>query len=127
MLMERSVVNHRRVAYTLAAVVEHSNSLKQVYKRELQVGDWLQVTTRNSTYSIRVLSNGCYSVSGGWFDRMGLSPFPTRIAGCTWGGSSIKVNILAACGLRLEFGNRVLTTTIQRVVLYRFGGKHLNN
>jgi hypothetical protein len=57
-----------------------------------------------------------YSVSGGWFDKKGLSPMTTRIAGCTWGGSAIKVDTAAVCGLRLEFGNRLITSTIQKII-----------
>ncbi len=37
----------------------------------------------------------------------------------TWGGSAIKQDIIAAPGLRLEFGNRVLTTPIRHVRLIR--------
>jgi hypothetical protein len=46
------------------------------------------------------------------------------IIGCTWGGSIIKVDTLAACGLRMEFGNRVITTTIRRVQAIRSGSKN---
>jgi len=48
-----------------------------------------------------------------------MSPVTTSIAGCTWGGSSIKVNIVAACGLCLEFGNRLITSPIQRIIVVR--------
>ena len=78
------------------------------------------MTTLNSTYSIRVLEDGFYSVSGGWFDREGLSPFRTTITGCSWGGSAIKLDIVAACGLHLEFGNRVVTSPIRKVYVMRF-------
>jgi len=43
----------------------------------------------------------------------------TTIAGCTWGGSAIKEDIVAACGLHLEFGKRVVTSTIQKVSIFR--------
>jgi hypothetical protein len=62
-----------------------------------------------------------YSVSGGWFDKKGLSPMTTGIAGCTWRGTAIKVDIVAACGLSLEFGNRLITSTIQKVILLPLG------
>jgi hypothetical protein len=39
----------------------------------------------------------------------------TTIPGCTWGGSAIKVDIVAAFGLMLEFGNRLTTSPIQEV------------
>ncbi|MDA2934306.1 hypothetical protein MYX82_08175 [Acidobacteria bacterium AH-259-D05] len=106
---------------TLEAIVEDTARLKPVHKAELEFGDWVLVTTRNSTYSIRVLKDNVYSISGGWFDREGLSPLRTTITGCTWGGSAIKLDIVAACGLHLEFGNRVVTTAIQRVCVVRFG------
>jgi len=108
--------------HRLDKIVESSLSLKQVRKEDLQFGDMVLITTRNSLYSIYVLDPENYLVSGGWFDRKGLSPVKASVAGCTWGGSIIKVDTLAACGLRLEFGNRVLTTTIQKVAVIRGGG-----
>ena len=108
--------------HRLDKIVESSLSLQQVRKEDLQFGDMVLITTRNSLYSIYVLDAENYLVSGGWFDRKGLSPVKASVAGCTWGGSIIKVDTLAACGLRLEFGNRVLTTTIQKVAVIRGGG-----
>jgi hypothetical protein len=104
---------------TLDSITRRANTLQQVRKSELDAGDWLQVTTRNSVYSIYVLDKGVYSISGGWVDQQGLSPLTTTINGCTWGGSVIKVDVAAACGLRLEFGKRVVTSTIQKVVVIR--------
>ena len=59
---------------TLGAIAEHAYQFDAVYKQELQFGDCVNVRTRNSTYSIQVLGNDLYSVSGGWFDLEGLSP-----------------------------------------------------
>lgn len=112
---------------TLEAIVNGTGRLKEVRKAELNLGDWVLVTTLNSTYSIRVLEEDLYSISGGWFDREGLSPLRTSITGCTWGDSAIKVDIVAACGLHLEFGNRVVTSPIQNVSVMRLGGEQLNN
>ena len=109
---------------SLDKIIESAIHLKQVRKEGLQFGDLLIITTRNSVYSIRVLGDGIYQVSGGWFDRKGLSPMKTTITGCTWGGSIIKLDIVAACGLCLEFGNRVITTDIQRVCVIPSGGKN---
>lgn len=111
----------KRCSYTLEKIVEGTVHLNQVRKDGLQFGDLVIITTRNSVYSIRVLDNGLYLVSGGWFDRRGLSPMKITIRGCTWGGSIIKVDIVAACGLCLEFGNRVVTTTIRKVCVIPFG------
>jgi len=113
-----------RIGQSLEKIVESTTHLKQVRKADLQYGDLLLITTRNSVYSVRVLDNDLYLVSGGWFDRKGLSPIKIRINGCTWGGSIIKIDIVAACGLCLEFGNRVVTTPIQKVCLIRYGSQN---
>ena len=110
--------------HSLDKIVDGAVQLKQVRKEELQFGDMVLVTTRNSDYSVSVLGNGYYIVSGGWFSRRGRSPMKVAIIGCTWGGSIIKVDTLAACGLRMEFGNRVITTTIRRVQVIRSGSKN---
>jgi len=86
---------------TLGAIVDHSKRLDAAHKNDLEFGDQLVVTTRNSTYSIHVFEEGLYTVSGGWFDRHGLSPLKVAINGCTWGGHAIKEDLLAACGLHL--------------------------
>lgn len=110
--------------HSLDAIIAQSEKLKQVRKADLHFGDWLIVVTLNSVYSMRVIENGYYLVSGGWFDKNGLSPLKTTIAGCTWGGSIIKVDIAAACGLCLEFGNRVVTSVIQKIVVVPNGGEN---
>jgi len=107
----------------LEEIVESAGHLKQVRKSDLQCGDVAIITTRNSVYSIRVLGDSVYLVSGGWFDRKGVSPMRTTIRGCTWGGSIMKSDIVAACGLCLEFGNRVVTSTIQEVHVISCGGQ----
>ncbi len=109
-----------RVGVALERIVACSLLLNGVGKTDLVPGDRVFVKTRNSLYNIRVLGNGKYSVSGGWFDRKGLSPMTTRIAGCTWGGSAIKIDVVAVCGLRLEFGNRLITSTIQKIIRLPF-------
>lgn len=83
-------------------------------------------TTTNSTYAIGVLEDGFYSISGGWFDRHGLSPLRTTIAGCTWCGSVINIDILAARGLHMEFGSQVVTSRIRNVQVARCEGNYRN-
>ena len=104
---------------TLDAIVGHVEHLESVRKADLELGDQVLVTTRNSTYSIHVLQADLYSVSGGWFDRKGLSPSKVAINGCTWGGRAIKWDIVAACGLHLEFGNQVVTSRIMEFQVIR--------
>jgi len=110
--------------HSLEKIVDGAAHLKQLRRNELQFGDVVLITTRNSDYTIYVLENDRYVVSGGWFARKGRSPMRVSITGCTWGGSIIKVDTLAACGLRLEFGNRVITTTIRKVQIIRGSGKN---
>ena len=104
---------------TLSALVDSAKHLESVRKTDLAFGDQVLVTTRNSIYSIHVLQENLYSVSGGWFDRKGLSPSLVSINGCTWGGRAIKWDIVAACGLHLEFGNQVVTSRILKFQVIR--------
>jgi hypothetical protein len=113
-LVEKSM---RAIGCDLENLVASSRKFFQVRKDDLQAGDHVFVETSNSMYKIHVVGAGIYDVSGGWFDRKGVSPARTTIAGCTWGGSVIKVDIIAARGLCLEFGNRLTTSTIRNVFL----------
>ena len=108
-------------ALNLSELVKRAESLQQIRKGDLQPGDWVYVKTCNSLYVIRVLGNQKYIVSGGWFDRKGLSPMRLTINGCTWGGSIIKIDLVAASGLCLEFGNRLVTSAIKKVVVFPLG------
>jgi hypothetical protein len=106
---------------TLDAIVARADWGGSVRRSDLRTGDWLVITTKNSVYSICVLGEGLYSVSGGWFDRQGLSPLQTTINGCTWGGSAIRDDIVAAPGLCVEFGNQVMTSRVRQVRIIRGG------
>ena len=108
----------------LRNVVHNTDKIKHVLKDSLNQWDYLLVKTSNSLYSIRKVDEKFYEISGGWFDKKGLSPSKMIIRGCTWGGSVIHVNMLAACGLCLEFGNNVITSPINQIIVIR--GKNLN-
>ena len=108
-------------ARTVNAILDQSRLFRAVQKSELRRGDRVFVATENSIYWIHVLGDLTYRVQGGWFDRHGLSPIRLSISGCTWGGSVIKHDIVAALGLRLEFGNRVVTSRIREVRVIRGG------
>jgi len=99
----------------LTDIVEESETLNQIHKSSLKVGDTIILKTSNSFYLIKVLEEEKYTVSGGWFDKNNLAPATITIRGCTWGGSVIKNDIVAACGLHLEFGNKVVTSRIIKI------------
>jgi len=103
----------------LERIINEIVYLDQVYKEELRFGDLVLIATQNSTYSVHVLPGNFYLVAGGWFDRNGVSPARVKINGCTWGGNIIKTDIVAACGLHLEFSNGLVTSTIKKVTLFR--------
>lgn len=106
---------------TVDAILDQVGRFEALRKADLRRGDRVLVATENSLYTIHVGDGGSYSISGGWFDKNGLSPASTSIAGCTWGGTAIKRDLVAARGLRLEFGNRVVTSPIREVRVIRGG------
>src|SRR5262249_39995269 len=109
-------------ARTVNAMLEQGGIIQQVRKADLRRGDQLLVATENSVYSMCMHEDCTVSVSGGWVGSQGFSAVRLSVAGCTWGGSAIKQDIVAACGLRLEFGNRVVTTRIREVRVFRGDG-----
>jgi hypothetical protein len=108
------------LARSLAAIADHARRNGAVRKTDIGFGDQIIVKTRNSVYSIRPLGDDTYAVCGGWFDGNRQSPATVRINGCTYGGSAIRHDIVAAPGLFLEFGNNVLTTRIKDVSVVRY-------
>jgi hypothetical protein len=109
---------------SLETIVNNSDRLRQIYKAALGLDDLVVITTCNSVYKIRKKEENLFEVCGGWFDRKGLSPFVVGVRGCSWGGSIIKVDIIAACGLRLEFGNSLITSPIRKISVIKF--KNMN-
>ena len=103
----------------LTDLVRQAEHLQGVGKADLSRSDMVLVRTRNSSYTLVSLGDGRYRVTGGWFDKMGVSPATTTVNGCTFGGSAIKTDLVAGRGLFLEFGNHVLTTRIQQIQVIR--------
>ncbi len=104
-------------AVSLGRLANATDTGPKVSRADLAPGDWIIIQTLKSVYRLRSLRDGRFEVSGGWFDRQGLSPVLVSVAGCTWGGSAIMTGIVAACGLRVEFGNRLTTSPVRRVVV----------
>ncbi|HLX12344.1 MAG TPA: hypothetical protein VKS81_05980 [Bacteroidota bacterium] len=105
----------RQSAPTLSNIVQSCALLKEVKKCEMTKGDIVYIKTHNSTYTLASNGNGMFEVSGGWFSAHGADRTCLKVNGCTWGGSAIKTDIVAACGLMLEFGNRVKTSRIKKI------------
>ena len=100
----------------LASIEERAG----VWRSSLRWGDRLTIVTLNSVYILIAMEDDSFIVCGGWFDRKAASPAVVKVAGCTFGGSVINRKLIAAPGLHLELGNRVVTTQIQQVVHERF-------
>ena len=107
------------LARTLGRLTHCAAETESLRERDLAVGDWVLVRTRNSLYVLGFLGGGAYQVSGGWFDKHGASPAVVRVNGCTWGGNAILTGMVAAPGMFIEFDNGVGTTRIQELRLLR--------
>jgi len=110
-----------KIGLNLEQAVTYASRLTHVPQKDLEFGDSVFIATQNSTYFVIVLEDGFYLVSGGWFDLHGFSPMKTTIAGCSWGGSIIKIDVVAVCGLCLEFDNRLVTTPIKTIDVIKSG------
>lgn len=104
---------------TIDKCVEQVPQMKSIRRGDLRFADRMVVTTQNSEYDLVMIEDDTFLVAGGWFDREHLSPHRVRINGCTWGGSMICLDILAAPGMCMEFNNRVMTSAIRAVAVYR--------
>lgn len=106
----------------LASFVDAAGRTQAIGRSTVAPGDLLIVRTRNSVYLIRRDADGQYLVSGGWFARKGAGVTRTTIAGCTAGGSMIRCDVIAARGLCIEFGNRLITSAVRSFVHLPHGG-----
>lgn len=114
--MEKSI---NKYGMNLGRIVEQFDNIQKVHKCSLEPGDYVFVKTHNSVYSIRKIEDNLFEIRGGWFDRKGLSPAVLSIRGCTWGGSIINMNVIAAKGLFLEFGNNLTTSPINKIIVFK--------
>jgi len=105
-------------AATLNGMVRASHLFPQVRKNEVSPGDWVIIRTVMSVYTLRALSDGLYEARGGWFDQNGYAPMTIGVTGATWGGSAIMPQVLAACGMRVEFRNRLITSPVRSIVVW---------
>ncbi len=110
---------HTSTGLALEQLATAGATVEGVREADLQLGDWVIVQTRNSTYALRVNGDGTFEVTGGWFMRDPQAGARVRVAGCTWGGSALLTRMIAAPGMFLEFTNKVRTTRIREVRVLR--------
>jgi acyl-CoA synthetase (AMP-forming)/AMP-acid ligase II len=113
-----SGVHHRArplKAIPIDDLAEAAGAVGGVKRRELDPGDRVIVSTRNSVYSLTARADGTFDVSGGWFEREGSGRTTVEILGCTAGGHALFTDHIAAPGLFMEFCDGLRTTRIRTV------------
>lgn len=103
---------------TVDGVARCAEQLPVTRLKDVEPGDCIIVSTKNSVYRLYSLGGSTFHVNGGWFDR-NPGPSAVRLNGCTFGGMAICPDIVAGEGLFLEFGNNVSTTRIRAVNIER--------
>ena len=83
--------------------------------QDIECGDRVIVSTKNSVYSLIARTDGSFEVSGGWFERQGEGTRTVEILGCTAGGHALFTDHIAAPGLFIEFADGLRTTRIRTV------------
>jgi hypothetical protein len=104
-------------AIALDGLTEAADLVDGVKRRDLDPGDRIIISTKNSVYLLRVRGGGSFDVSGGWFEREGEGEARVEIRGCTAGGHAIFTDHIAAKGLFMEFADGLRTTRIRSVRL----------
>ncbi len=104
-------------AVALDGLTEAADLVDGVKRRDLDPGDRIIISTKNSVYSLTVLPGGWFDVRGGWFEREGEGETLVEIRGCTAGGHAIFADHIAAKGLFMEFADGLRTTRIRSVRL----------
>jgi hypothetical protein len=110
----------RRRAKPLKAIpiddlAEAAGVVGGVHRKDVECGDRVIVSTKNSVYSLTAHADGSFEVSGGWFEREGEGVVMVEVLGCTAGGHALFTDHIAAPGLFLEFADGLRTTRIRTV------------
>ena len=79
---------------TLNAISRCADHLEVTHQHDLDPGDCVIVSTKNSVYRLLSLGDGVFHVSGGWFDRY-PGPQAMTLNGCTFGGMAICPDVVA--------------------------------
>jgi len=108
-------VRRPRKAVPLDGLTEAAELVDGVRRRDLDPGDRIVISTKNSVYSLTVCADGFFEVSGGWFEREGEGGTRVGVVGCTAGGHAVFTDHIAAKGLFMEFADGLRTTRIRSV------------
>ena len=110
---------HRRVkpleAIPIDDLAEAAGVVGGARRQDIECGDRVIVSTKNSVYSLIARTDGSFEVSGGWFERQGEGTVTVEILGCTAGGHALFTDHIAAPGLFIEFADGLRTTRIRSV------------
>jgi hypothetical protein len=110
---------HRRAkplkAIPIDDLAEAAGVVGGVHRKDLESGDRVIVSTKNSVYSLTARADGSFDVSGGWFEREGEGTVSVEVLGCTAGGHALFSDHVAAPGLFMEFADGLRTTRIRSV------------
>lgn len=104
-----------RKAIPLDELAEVADLVDGVKRRDLDPGDRIIISTKNSVYSLTAEADGTFQVRGGWFEREGDGSIRVEVRGCTAGGRAIFTDYIAARGLFMEFADGLQTTRIRSV------------
>ena len=107
----------KRKVIQLDGLTEAADLVDGVKRRDLDPGDRVIISTKNSVYSLTACADGRFTVSGGWFEREGEGAARIEVRGCTAGGHAIFTDHIAAKGLFMEFADGLRTTRIRSVRL----------
>ncbi|MEE4273239.1 MAG: hypothetical protein V2I67_16310 [Thermoanaerobaculales bacterium] len=108
-------VHRNRRSITLDNLAEAAELVDAVKRCDLDPGDRVVISTKNSVYSLTARGDGSFDASGGWFEREGGGMVRAEVRGCTAGGHAIFTDHIAAKGLFMEFADGLRTTRIRNV------------
>ena len=110
---------HRRAkpleAISIDDLAEAAGVVGGTRRQDIECGDRVIVSTKNSVYSLIARADGSFEVSGGWFECQGEGAVTIEILGCTAGGHALFTDHIAAPGLFIEFADGLRTTRIRTV------------
>ena len=106
-----------KVAVDLDDLTVAADHVDGVRRRDVEAGDRVVISTKNSVYALTARADGSFDVMGGWFEREGRGAVTVEIRGCTAGGRAILTDHIAARGLFAEFADGLRTTRIRSVRL----------